>query len=154
MAGEVYSSPEALRSYTGIEPGDLDLVLLDGETEEQALMRTLREWLEQVKDLIDTDRNRDYHKEVVDKERVKVPPGIHNIALRAGANMVAFARVRRNTDIIEREDMLPAVVRDRIFTSDIKADLSMYPKKVAASGLGRIGFFKVRNRREMGELGL
>lgn len=139
MAKEYYSSPEEVIRYTGIQPGDIGIQLVDGdgyESEEEKLKAVLENWLEQTKDLIDQHRNRDYHKEVEDGERDKIPPGIHHIALRIAANMVAVANMRRQTPIVKIDDFQVDMVEDKVFTKNIRRDLKLYPRKTTPQTFG------------------
>jgi len=131
----VYSSPEKVIEYTGVRPQDFGLEdELDGneevvKTAEEKLESIIEGWLEQVKDLIDHDRNRDYHEEVEEGKREKVPPGIEFIALRMAANMVAQANLRRQTPIVRHDDFSVDMVGDKVFTKAIQRDLARFPYK-------------------------
>ena len=133
---EFYSTPEAVMRYTGIRHSDLGL-----EDEEQ-LKAILRDLLREAKDLIDQDRNRDYHEEILDGKRDAVPPGINNIALRMVANMMAQAVMRRDTPIVRVDDFSFQMVDDQVFTNAIKKDLSKYPYKP------NLGMIRVGSRRD------
>lgn len=123
-----YSSPQKVIDYTGVTPADLGL-RDDEESGEgwqsayEKLFDIIGEWLEEVTDLINQDRNRDYRLEET------IPPGIHNIAKRMVANMVAQAVLRRDTPLVKIDDFNVQMVEDKIFTDAIKADLSRYPAK-------------------------
>lgn len=58
-----------------------------------------------------------------------IPEGIHNIAMRACANMVKLAFLNRQSPVISIEDMNARLVTDEILTSELKRELSMYPRK-------------------------
>lgn len=124
---EFYSTAEEVMQYTGVKPGDLGL------NEEQELKDVLEGWLIQIKDLIDRDRNRDFHK-----EDGGVPPGINHIAMRVCANVVAQASFRRESTIVQVDDYTIQMVDDRIFTTSIRDDLKRYPRK-ARFGMTVIG---------------
>ena len=114
--GELYySNSDEVIAYTGIRPADLGL------EDDEALAARLVAWLVQAKDLIDRDRNRDYHVETA------IPSGIHNIALRLVANMLAQARIRRDTPIVRVDDFAIRMVDDTVFTRAIQTDLRRYP---------------------------
>jgi hypothetical protein len=89
----------------------------------------VRAWLVEAKDLIDQDRNRDYHQEVAQGVRSQIPPGIHNIAKRIVANMLALAILRRETPVVKIDDFSIRMVEDQILTRAIKQDLARYPAK-------------------------
>jgi len=118
-----YSSVDDVLQHTGMRIEDLGFM-----SEASA-----RDWIEnrlvEIKDLIDHDRNRDYHAEVGAGERDKVPPGIHSIALRIMSNMVGQAVLRRTTPIIKKDDFSVQLVEDRVFTEAIKKDLRRYLAK-------------------------
>lgn len=135
----IYSSPNEVIRYTSIQPKDLDL-----DTPEK-LNALINQWLVQAKDLIDQDRNRDYHKEVELGKRSSVPSGIDNIALRIVANMVAQAKIRRDTSIVRVDDYEIKMADDEIFTKAIRSDLSLYPKK------RRFSFLRISGRSDRGE---
>ena len=123
-----YSTVDDVIEFTGIRPGDLGLEddpqgTTDPESAESKMRILIESWLVQVKDLIDQNRNRDFHE-----EEDGVPPGIHNIALRVCANMVAQAVLRRDTPIVRVDDFNVRTVEDRVITSAIKDDLKQYAR--------------------------
>jgi hypothetical protein len=118
-----YSTPEDVIRFTGSRPQDF------GFTTPAQLEDLVRAWLVEAKDLIDQDRNRDYHQEVVQGVRALIPPGIHNIAKRIVANMLALAVLRRETPVVKIDDFTIRMVEDQIFTRAIKQDLAKYPRK-------------------------
>ncbi len=120
---QYYSSPETVINYTGVHPEDLGL---DDQAE---LEDTIRGWLVDIKDLIDQDRNRDFHKEVENGRWEKVPPAIDSIALKMASNMVAQAITRRDTPIIKIGEYAVRMVEDKVFTSNIKDELKRFPYK-------------------------
>ncbi len=124
---KVYSSAKDVIQYTGTQPRDLGL-----ETDED-LEELITKWLIQIKDLIDRDRNRDFHK-----EDGGVPPGLDHIARRGCANVVAQASFRRESTIVQVDDYTIQMVDDRVFTTSIRDDLKRYPRK-ARFGMTVIG---------------
>jgi hypothetical protein len=58
-----------------------------------------------------------------------IPEGIHNIAMRACANMVKLAYLNRESPVIRIEDLNATLVVDQILTPELKAELRMYAKK-------------------------
>ena len=120
---QFYSSADEVIQYTGVQPQDLGLESYEG------LHRVIEGWLVQIKDIIDQDRNRDYHQEVEEGKRTEVPPGINHIAMRVCANVVAQATFRRESTIVQVDDYKIQMVDDRVFTDAIKKDLSRYPRK-------------------------
>ncbi len=124
---EFYSSAEDVMQYTGVKPQDLGL------DDELKLKEVIEKWLIQIKDIIDRDRNRDFHK-----EDGGVPPGIDHIAMRVCANVVAQASFRRESTIVQVDDYTIQMVDDRVFTTSIRDDLKRYPRK-ARFGMTVIG---------------
>ncbi len=119
-----YSTPQEVIRYTGVRPADFEITApVDGKTPEELLEEVIEGWLEQAKNFIDADRNRNFTAEG------EVPAGIHNIALRLVANMVAQAQIRRQTPIVRHDDFTVQMVEDTIFTSSIKFDLARFPYK-------------------------
>ena len=127
-----YSSPAEVIQFTGTRPEDFGLATV---SELEALILP---WLAQAKDLIDADRNRDYHAEVTAGRRASVPPGINNIAMRIVANMLAMAVLRRETPVVKAADFAVQMVEDQVFTDSVKSDLRRYPAK------SRIGIRRVQ----------
>lgn len=115
-----YSTPAEVKAYTGVKPEDLGLAKGD----DAGLIALLTTWLEQIKNLIDTDRNRNYAAEGT------VPKGIDNIALRMAANQVSNAMIMRDSPIIRVDEFsIRQVDKDKIMTDAIKADLANYLAK-------------------------
>lgn len=116
-----YSSPAEVIHFTGTRPEDLGLATVS------ELEILISSWLVAAKDLIDRDRNRDYHAEVAAGRRTVVPPGIGNIAMRIVANMAALAVLRRETPVVKVGDYTIRMAEDDIFTGSIRKDLKLYP---------------------------
>lgn len=60
---------------------------------------------------------------------LKIPEGIHNIAMRMCGNMVALAFSRRESAVIRVDDLSVKVAMDQILTSEIQKELKNYPAK-------------------------
>lgn len=60
---------------------------------------------------------------------LKIPEGIHNIAMRMCGNMVALAFSRRESAVIRVDDLSVKVAMDQILTSELKSDLRNFPAK-------------------------
>ena len=136
MAETYYSTPAEVITFTGVQPADLGFKENneDGDTPAEQLTAQVTAWLEEVKDLIDQDRHRDYAADGY------VPAGIDNIAKRACANLVMLAIQRRQSPIIRVDDFNIKMADDRIFTPALKEDLAKYPAK------RRFRFFVTRSR--------
>jgi len=129
MSERFYSSVKDVKDYTGIKPPDIGFKNDDAMTAEEKLEAFIEARLVEIKDLIDHDRNRDYHAEVESGQREKIPPGIHHIALRIMKNLFAHAVISRSTPIVRVDDFTIRMVEDRVFTPAIKKDLKTYPAK-------------------------
>lgn len=134
MSHLFYSSVEDVLNYTGIRPADLgfkDDKDDGGDPEDSGFRKTAEDKLAafiearliEIKDMIDRDRNRDYHAEI------NVPPGIHHIALRIMKNLMGHAVMSRSTPIVRVDDFTIRMVEDQVFTPAIKRDLRTYPAK-------------------------
>jgi len=60
---------------------------------------------------------------------LKIPEGIHNIAMRMCGNMVALAFSRRESAVIRVDDLSVKVAMDQILTSEIQKELNNFPAK-------------------------
>jgi len=131
----IYSSVADVIAMSGVKPVDFDFVDDFGSDEEltyktaddklEALVTT---WLVSVKDFIDRNRNRNYSQELDDADIEEIPPGIHNIALRAACNMAAMALLRRETSV-QRVDLIQRLKGDEVFSQALLHDLAQYPAK-------------------------
>ena len=66
---------------------------------------------------------------VADIEKLTMPEGINNIAMRACANMVKLAYMNRESPVIKIDDWNTKLIEDQILTSSLKKELSLYYKK-------------------------
>lgn len=114
----MYSSAADVIGYTGVTPDDLNLA------NDVELTNAIDGWLTQVTDLINEDRGRDFAA-----DGAEVPPGIHNIAMRACANMVMLAMQRRQSGVVQVSDYSVRMVQDTVFSKAIREDLAMYGQK-------------------------
>lgn len=124
---EYYGSITNVINYTSITPRDLDFD--EDDAGHKKIKELIETWLVAAKDFIDTNRNRDYHEEVRKGDRDEVPAGIENIAERIVANMVAQAKLRRNTSIVNMDDYEVKIINDAVITPAIRKDLKEYPKR-------------------------
>ncbi len=69
------------------------------------------------------------HFWVADIEKTVIPEGIHNIAMRACANMVKLAYMNRESPVIKIDDWNTKLIEDQILTTSLKKELSLYYKK-------------------------
>jgi hypothetical protein len=122
-----YSNPTDVKTFSVLEPSDLHLAT---DTE---LDTTIEGWLYQIRDLINTDRKRDYALNStfdVDGNILTdaVPAGIHGIALQIACNMVALVQARKQSNIITIGDRITGVVKNAIISKDLQDQLSKYPR--------------------------
>lgn len=113
-----YSTSEDVIEATGVEPKNFKNI-----EDEDELIDLVKGWLVEIKDLIDQDRNRNYHTED------KIPKGIHSIARRACMNMVFYALQSQRSPVIRIGDWNVRMVEDRIFTKALLFDLHKFPAK-------------------------
>jgi len=66
---------------------------------------------------------------VADIEKLVIPEGIHNIAMRACTNMVKLAYMNRESPVIRIDEWNTKLVEDKILTDSLKKELSLYYKK-------------------------
>ena len=66
---------------------------------------------------------------IADIEKLTLPEGIHNIAMRACANMVKLAYMNRESPVIRIDDWTTKMVEDKMLTDSLKKELSLYYKK-------------------------
>ena len=116
---EYYSTPEKVITYTGVRPGDLNLVDEDGgQTAENNLRDVLEMWLKEIKSLIDIYQGKEYED--------PVPDGIHNIATRACAHHIANAKLRREQNVIRIDEYAQRSIQDFVLSNDIRRDLETF----------------------------
>jgi hypothetical protein len=58
-----------------------------------------------------------------------IPEGIHNIAMRACANMIKLAYANRESPVITIENMNAQLIKDQVLTTELRRELSLYKKK-------------------------
>jgi len=66
---------------------------------------------------------------IADIQKLVIPEGIHNIAMRACANMVKLAYMNRESPVIRIDDWTTKLVEDKILTDSLKKELGLYYKK-------------------------
>ncbi len=113
-----YSSAADVIQFTGVQPEDI------GASNKAELETWITARLEEIKDIIDQDRGRDYHAEGA------VPKGIDHIALRIAGNLIGHAVMRRETPIVRIDDFTIRMIEDQVLTEAIQADLSRFPRKI------------------------
>lgn len=155
MVVPLYITPEQAKNYTGAQAEWFEL-------EEDALLSTLSEWTEHAQDLVTRFIGAEYDPSAADDDpfakpplvKAKPPHGVENAVLRIVANMVAQAKLRRITVVLQVDEYSQRLVDDRIFTRAIKDDLAMYQRedpevggrRPAAGAIG-VGGMIARERR-------
>lgn len=66
---------------------------------------------------------------IADIQKLVLPEGIHNIAMRACANMVKLAYMNRESPVIRIDDWTTKLVEDKILTDSLKKELGLYYRK-------------------------
>jgi len=84
---------------------------------------------------------------VADIEKTVIPEGIHNIAMRACANMVKLAYMNRESPVIKIDDWNTKLIEDQILTTSLKNELKLYRKKPNFT-FGRV-VGKIDDQREL-----
>lgn len=128
MAAPPYITPEEIRNYTGAQPRWFDL------EDDAAMLATLTEWTSHAEDLVTRFIGAQYDSQAAESDMAArprliasaAPFGVKNAVLRITANMVAQAKLRRSTVVLQLDEYTQRLVDDRIFTRAVKDDLSMY----------------------------
>ena len=66
---------------------------------------------------------------IADIKKLVFPEGIHNIAMRACANMVKLAYMNRESPVIRIDDWTTKMIEDKMLTDSLKKELGLYSKK-------------------------
>ncbi|MDY0374071.1 MAG: hypothetical protein WDA59_00530 [Methanofastidiosum sp.] len=66
---------------------------------------------------------------ISDVQKLVIPEGIINIAMRACANMVKLAYANRESPVIRIEDLNATLLNDEILTDSLKKELKQWPAK-------------------------
>ena len=99
-------------NFNGLKPSHLQLQSDDDEKMEEIV----KVWIKQSMSLIKSYTNNNFTK--------NVPEAVQNVCLRLTSNMVNQAIARRDTPITKVNDWNISTVGSRIFTNDLKEDLS------------------------------
>lgn len=115
-----YISSQELIDYSGV-----DAAALRFDTD-AALRLRLDSWIAQAEEMVVKYIG-------VDHPDTAVPLGVANAVLRVAANMVAQARIRQNTAILNIDEYSQRLVPDSVFSRSIKEDLDPYVAATAPS---------------------
>lgn len=114
-----------MRDYTGVQPNWLD------KPDAAALDAVLDRWIAHAEELVNKFLGTSFD---ASPGGTNPPPeGVKNGVLRILANMVAQARLRRKTSVINIDEYTQRLVDDKIFTRSIKDDLAMYQVREPAN---------------------
>ena len=99
-------------SFNGLKPSHLEL----GRDDTEEMNKMVKKWIKQSMSLIKSYCNNPFKE--------KVPDAVQNVCLRLTSNMVNQAIARSDTPITKVDDWNISTVGSRIFTNDLKDDLS------------------------------
>lgn len=108
---------DEVKQFTGIKTQHLKL----SSEDDDKLDEILEKWISQSEDLIKSYTNNKFTE--------SVPDSVKNVCLRLTANMVALAIERRDTPRTIVTDWGTRVSSSKIFTEDLKEDLTPYIKE-------------------------
>lgn len=106
-----------VKQFTGIQPKHLKLSAED----DTKLNEILEKWISQSEDMIKSYTNNKFTDEV--------PNTVKNVCLRLTANMISLAIERRDTPRTIVTDWGTRVSSSKIFTEDLKEDLTPFIKE-------------------------
>lgn len=123
-----YSTAEAVRARTGVDPGDLGLA------DDDALNTFLVSLLEELSDLLNRRMGRDYLAELDAGDIAEIPAGLHGIAADVAADSLRTMVATRQTPVVRIDDFVVSTLRARVFTPDVRDRLRLYGTR----GIGSI----------------
>lgn len=106
-----------VKQFTGIQPKHLKL----SSEDDSKLDEILEKWISQSEDMIKSYTNNKFTDEV--------PDTVKNVCLRLTANMISLAIERRDTPRTIVTDWGTRVSSSKIFTEDLKEDLTPFIKE-------------------------
>ena len=141
----MYGTVGGLKEISQVTVDDLELFPAADQSEESRLDEILTGFLETATEWINIDRERDF-----DSEPVPVPRGIHSIAQRLAANMVMDMIERQDSKMVGRDDSGNINFSPRkIFTDDLKWELSLYKKGSQRPSASWPRFSRVRSPEQI-----
>jgi hypothetical protein len=141
-----YITPDDVRTFTGVQPSQLDLEPSEGQSADEALAEKLEGWISHAQDLVTRFVRVQYDPSAPADDlgadpapmlARTVPDGLKNAVLRVVANMVAQAKLRRATNVMQVGEYEQRLVDDRVFTRAIKDDLLLYQREEPTIGGAR-----------------
>ena len=121
---------DEVKQFTGIKSKHLKL----SSEDDDKLDEILEKWISQSEDLIKSYTNNKFANEV--------PASVKNVCLRLTANMVALAIERRDTPRTIVTDWGTRVSSSKIFTEDLKEDLTPYVKETSYKS-DKVSFYAI-----------
>ena len=133
MTDDMFCTVDEVIDFTGLKTSHLNLA-----KEDDAKLREIVEtWIKQSTSLIKDYCNNDF------KDYETIPEAVQNVCLRLTANMVALAIARRDTPITQVNDWQINIVNMRVFSNDLKDDLTPYVLERESTNSDRIDFFAI-----------
>lgn len=120
-----------VKQFTGIQPKHLKLSAED----DTKLNEILEKWISQSEDMIKSYTNNKFTDEV--------PDTVKNVCLRLTANMISLAIERRDTPRTIVTDWGTRVSSSKIFTEDLKEDLTPFIKEKVSYKSDKVSFYTI-----------
>lgn len=120
-----------VKQFTGIQPKHLKLSAED----DTKLNEILGKWISQSEDMIKSYTNNKFTDEV--------PDTVKNVCLRLTANMISLAIERRDTPRTIVTDWGTRVSSSKIFTEDLKEDLTPFIKEKSSYKSDKVSFYAI-----------
>lgn len=120
-----------VKQFTGIQPKHLKLSAED----DTKLNEILEKWISQSEDMIKSYTNNKFTDEV--------PDTVKNVCLRLTANMISLAIERRDTPRTIVTDWGTRVSSSKIFTEDLKEDLTPFIKEKVSYKSDKVSFYAI-----------
>ena len=120
-----------VKKFTCIQPKHLKLSAED----DTKLNEILEKWISQSEDMIKSYTNNKFTDEV--------PDTVKNVCLRLTANMISLAIERRDTPRTIVTDWGTRVSSSKIFTEDLKEDLTQFIKEKVSYKSDKVSFYAI-----------
>ena len=120
-----------VKQFTGIQPKHLKLSAED----DTKLNEILEKWISQSEDMTKSYTNNKFTDEV--------PDTVKNVCLRLTANMISLAIERRDTPRTIVTDWGTRVSSSKIFTEDLKEDLTPFIKEKSSYKSDKVSFYAI-----------
>jgi len=123
---QFYSNVQDVLDDCGVKPVDLgfnDPSSPDPTSGQDKLEAKIQKYLIDAKAMVDSNRNKDFSKELEDDEIEQIPICIESAAKRIAINMVNTAKLNRQGPIINVNKYAVKVVTNNPLTPEIRQDL-------------------------------